>query len=328
MEYEGILNLNFDVYSRIIEFLSVDELYCFKETCKYFLELIKKLTNLKNTPNYLKLKYCNPHISVIVRSINLIEWAKTHKSFRLTYNCLNFVAREGDLDILKYIINNYFNEIKGEYFEVNPQILYEASKNGHINIIKWLYKNKYNYEVINASMAVSGAIQYGNLNNVKWLIEHNFKYNKEDVYMAGTFNRVNILKYLLEEKNCEWDEYLYNYAAKNGSLNVLKYLYKYSYNDLSMPTWSSSTISSAAKNGHLKIIKYLRKKNCPWNEYTIIQAAIDSNYNFQKRKTLKWCIDNNCSISEELFNIFSKIGFDEFGLNNYTKKNFNIINYN
>jgi hypothetical protein len=312
MTVKGILDINFDVQTNIVSFFNKIDLYCFIETCKNFLEIIKGMKEFKYVP-YCLMRRTYPYISSI-RSIPLIEWAKTHKTFKLNYDSVNFIARNGDLDVLKFIISNYADEIKGSN-HINPQVYYEAAQNGFMNIIKWLYKHNYNPD----RMTISAAVEYGCIKNVKWLIKHDFELNKHAANMAACNDDVNILKYLLEEEYCEWDEDVYHFAAENGSLNVLKYLFKYAGHDLSMPLWNKTTINCAAENGHLNVIKYLRKKRCPWDTGATDFAAIDSDIYLEKRKTLKWCIDNGCPISENLFNCLK-----ELGLNNYTRTMVNI----
>lgn len=316
MVRQRILYINFDVQSIIVSFLHKDDIYCYTEVCKTFLKTIKTIKKFKNLPPCLSYKkYYYPCVSYIVKSINLILWAKTHKSFKLTYDSINFVARNGDLDILRFLLNNYSEEFKNKTDDINPQVFFEAAQNGFIHIIKWLYKNNYtpNY------MAIAGAVEYGDLKMVKWMVEHDFPINCHAVNFAAYNNNVIVLKYLLEEVNCELTDTLYNCAAENGSLKVLKYLFNYAVNDLSIPIWDSSTIVSAAEYGHLNIIKYLRKKLCPWDNSVTNFAAINSNCDLQKKKTLKWCIDHGCPVDENLFN-----SLKDLGLNNYTRDMVNI----
>jgi hypothetical protein len=92
-------------------------------------------------------------------------------------------------------------------------------------------------------------------------------------------NKLELLKWIREEKKCEWDNVTIGgaavlgnleivkycvangcpftadacwYAAKNGHLECLKYLHE----EVQVP-WNSDTATSAAENGHLHILEYL-----------------------------------------------------------------------
>jgi hypothetical protein len=109
-------------------------------------------------------------------------------------------------------------------------------------------------------------------------------------------NKLELLKWAREEKECEWnertidagacqgnlemvkycvanecpiDEWACAWAAQNGQLEVLKYL-----REEVKATWDSRTASFAAGNGHLHILEYLvERKFDKYNEWVCILAA-------------------------------------------------------
>ncbi|CAL6331773.1 unnamed protein product [Bathycoccus prasinos] len=109
-------------------------------------------------------------------------------------------------------------------------------------------------------------------------------------------NKLELLKWIREEKKCEWDFRTINaaaeqgnlemvkycvanecpidwracaYAAENGRLEVLKYLH-----EEVKAYWDLSTASGAAQCGHLHILEYLvERKYDEYDEYACAYAA-------------------------------------------------------
>jgi hypothetical protein len=76
-------------------------------------------------------------------------------------------------------------------------------------------------------------------------------------------------------------KYTCSFAAKNGHLDVLKWLRS---QDPPCP-WSEYTCTHTAQNGHLEVLKWLRAQNppCPWDKYTCAYAAKNG-----QLEVLKW----------------------------------------
>ena len=81
-------------------------------------------------------------------------------------------------------------------------------------------------------------------------------------------NKLELLKWAREEKECEWDRHAINAAAKQGNLEMVKYCVA---NECPIDAWACA---EAAGNGHLEVLKYLREEaKAPWDEYTPYWAA-------------------------------------------------------
>ncbi|CCO19538.1 PREDICTED: similar to predicted protein [Bathycoccus prasinos] len=115
-------------------------------------------------------------------------------------------------------------------------------------------------------------------------------------YQVAKTNKLELLKWAREEKECEWDEWTINRAARRGNLEMVKYcvanecpidvsacanaalgghleLLKYLHEEAKAP-WGSSTASWAAENGHLHILEYLvERKYDNYNEWACRLAA-------------------------------------------------------
>jgi hypothetical protein len=57
-----------------------------------------------------------------------------------------------------------------------------------------------------------------------------------------------------------WNECVFVLAAKEGHVEVLKYLHENGC------PWDERTCVNAAKGGHLQVLKWLRENGYPWNE--------------------------------------------------------------
>ena len=81
-------------------------------------------------------------------------------------------------------------------------------------------------------------------------------------------NKLELLKWAREEKNCDWDSRTINRAAEQGNMEMVKYCVA---NKCPIGTWACA---KAAKNGLLECLKYLREEaKAPWDSVTASWAA-------------------------------------------------------
>jgi hypothetical protein len=82
-------------------------------------------------------------------------------------------------------------------------------------------------------------------------------------------NKLELLKWIREEKKCEWDDMTINMAAKHGNLEMVKYCIA---NECPIDEYACAY---AAENGHLEVLKYLREEvKAPWDSCTAEWAAL------------------------------------------------------
>ncbi|CAL6331594.1 unnamed protein product [Bathycoccus prasinos] len=81
-------------------------------------------------------------------------------------------------------------------------------------------------------------------------------------------NKLELLKWIREEKKCEWDEDTINAAVRQGNLEMVKYCIA---NECPI---DEMACAYAALNGHLEVLKYLREEvEAPWDSGTAAWAA-------------------------------------------------------
>ena len=105
--------------------------------------------------------------------------------------------------------------------------------------------------------------------------------------VAGT-NKLELLKWIREEKKCRWDEWTINAAAYQGNLEIVKYCVAHE-----CPI-NESACNGAAQNGHLEVLKYLHEEaKAPWDSWAVRWA-----HNYKHPDCVQYLLDNNCPLPE------------------------------
>jgi hypothetical protein len=85
-------------------------------------------------------------------------------------------------------------------------------------------------------------------------------------YNAAADGKLDVLKYLRENRNTPWDEATCAVAAWIGNLEILKWA-----REKGCP-WDRWTCDNAARNGHLELLKWARENGAPWDDETCASA--------------------------------------------------------
>ena len=81
-------------------------------------------------------------------------------------------------------------------------------------------------------------------------------------------NKLELLKWAREEKECKWNYRTINAAAEQGNMEMVKYCVA---NECPI---DENACAFAAQNGHLEVLKYLHEEaKAPWDSYTASWAA-------------------------------------------------------
>jgi len=101
--------------------------------------------------------------------------------------------------------------------------------------------------------------------------------------LVAETNNLKLLRWVREEKECDWDHMTSRMAADNGNLDMLKYCVENGC------VVHKGTCLLAAENGHLACLEYLRSKNCPWDE-RVCELAHENNH----IDVLTYAVKNKC----------------------------------
>jgi hypothetical protein len=99
-------------------------------------------------------------------------------------------------------------------------------------------------------------------------------------------NKLELLKWIREEKQCEWDVGTINAAVGQGNLEMVKYCVA---NECPI---NRNACAFAAGNGHLEVLKYLREEaKAPWDGWSVF-FALEKNH----PECVQYLFDNNCPL--------------------------------
>ena len=85
-------------------------------------------------------------------------------------------------------------------------------------------------------------------------------------------NKLELLKWIREEKKCEWDYRTITAAADQGNLEMVKYCVA---NECPIDI-NRNACACAALEGHLEVLKYLHEEvKAPWDSLTARWAALN-----------------------------------------------------
>ena len=102
-------------------------------------------------------------------------------------------------------------------------------------------------------------------------------------WQVAATNDLKLLRWVREEKECDWNQATSGEAAGQGNLDMLKYCCE---NGCEV---REGTCAYAAEKGHLACLEYLRSKNCRWNS-RVCQEAHENNH----MDTLTYAVRNKC----------------------------------
>ena len=189
-----------------------------------------------------------------------------------------FVSKDINLYIQKYL-NRY---------PTNKKINYTSLvKKGHLSLLIYA-KNIFNFEM-NVNL-VNAATFGGHTNILEWIINDDQK-NKDFFDYAYEFaalsGHINVLEWLYNNHEFFnrklWNFHISVNAAESGHFEVLKWLKEHKY------MFSVLTMYHAARRGDFEIVKWLRENECNWNELTCSGATAGGHIDI-----LKWAIENGC----------------------------------
>ena len=198
----------------ILEYTNEISIYCYYQTSKSNKKILSELIQTKmiriDNKHLMRKNLCT--IAAENGYLNILKWARKNYYPWDEKTCTN-AAKNGHLNILKWcrknkctvswnittrneaIFTDNFKILNLECNDICPprnnNTCTEASKNGHLKILKWARNNGCSWD----KNTCSEAAKNGYLKILKWA----------------------------RNNGCYWDKHTCNEAAKNGHLNVLKW---------------------------------------------------------------------------------------------------------
>ena len=160
----------------------------------------------------------------------------------------------------------------------------EVAATNKLELLKWAREEKkceWDHNTI-----IMAAYQ-GNLEMVKYCVANECPIDAIACEYAAKNGHLEILKYLHEEAKAPWDFLPANLAAQNGHLHILEYLVERKFDK-----YDEFACERAAEFGHLDCLKYLHETaKAPWNS----RAVRDAHWN-NHSECLQYLLDNNCPL--------------------------------
>jgi hypothetical protein len=168
---------------------------------------------------------------------------------------------------------------------------WKVARTNKLELLKWAREEKkcrWDEKTINT------AARQGNLEMVKYCVANKFRVYKFPIEWrtcacAAKNGHLEILKYLHEEVKAPWDWDTAAWAAENGHLHILEYLVEREYDQ-----FDEYALQWAAGNGHLDCLKYLRETaKAPWDSRVVYYAHVNNH-----TECVQYLLDNDCPLPD------------------------------
>jgi hypothetical protein len=172
------------------------------------------------------------------------------------------------------------------YIKGGTNFCYQVAQTNKLELLKWAREEKkceWSIGPINA------AAEQGNLEMVKYCVAKKCPIGEWTCGNAAKNGHLEVLKYLREEAKAPWGSETANWAAERGHLHILEYLVERKYNQ-----FDEYACTGAAMSGHLDCLKYLHETaKAPWDKEAVRYA-----HENKHPECLQYCLDNNCPLPE------------------------------
>ncbi len=158
--------------------------------------------------------------------LELLKWAREEKKCEWSVGPINAAALQGNLEMVKYCVANYFL--------IDSEACAYAALNGHLEILKYLRevaKAPWDWRI------AAWAAGNGHLHILEYLVERKYdRYSEWACMHAAKNGHFDCLKYLHETAKAPWSSWAVRYAHENKHPECLQYCLD---NDCPLPEgWS------------------------------------------------------------------------------------------
>lgn len=213
-------------------------------------------------------------------------------------SCLQ-AAKLGKLEILKWLSTlpcwPTEEEIEDHEDDFCGTILSNPIENGHLDVVRWLVDEK---QLLWWFEFARWAVINGHFEMIKFLDQRRKEQWPLNVYKAAAeYGHLDILKFLCQCDIYDPKGKVWRAAIRGGQVHVLqwlkqKYRKKYSYIEETQH-WNKKSYVEAAKNGKLNVLRWLCQMICPWDDEVYIIANDDI-------ELLTWLWEHGCVLNENI----------------------------
>ena len=149
------------------------------------------------------------------------------------------------------------------------------AKNGHLECLKYAHEQGCDIDICYAALGghLDCVIYIHQVTKDQlvevWYGDHAYKGHPYAKWYAAKNGHLEILKYL-HEQGYPWHFFCMTDAAFRGHLDCLKYARDHGCG------WHPELIGWAASGGHLEILKYLHEHGCPRDENLVLEVEIEN----------------------------------------------------
>ena len=159
--------------------------------------------------------------------------------------------RAGERNLGDLIVNNddiCFKHILPRLNQTDIKFLYDVNSETRALIKRSSRKGELKKKTLTIEEGKKWMLEFAWENRSLW---PSWWSERDFCWRVALTNKLELLKWIREEKKCEWDEGTINEAADHGNLEMVKYCVA---NECPVDEWACS---DAAENGHLECLKYL-----------------------------------------------------------------------
>ena len=203
-------------------------------------------------------KVCN--LAIQAGSLHSLIWAKLNHC-PIDFPAAIYAGAFGNLEICKFVLN----VVKQPKLVLIMSMTSQASRAGHLNIIKYFVEQKAMLEFYSICSA------------------------------AASGGAINIIKYAVSIGK-KFDSRVYHVAARGGYIDILEYAFSIGCCNL-----DTETCSSAAAENQLEALQWARAHGCEWDYKSCYEAICGILRNFGT-ETLYYLIENGCPMEGVMTN--------------------------